>query len=132
LDIIFFQEVENENIELDDFNIVYNINEDKRGTAIALRQHIQFSNIEKSLDSRMLVLRINNNITLCNIYAPSGSQHRQYRDIFFNSNLAYYLRNLTDYLIMGGDFNSVIHAKDSIGNSNFCNALQRTVQTYNF
>jgi hypothetical protein len=34
-------------IELDDFNIVYNINEDKRGTAIALRQQIQFSNIDK-------------------------------------------------------------------------------------
>ncbi len=127
-DIIFFQEVESENIDLNDFNIIYNINEEKRGTAIALRQQIKYSNIEKSLDSRMIVARINENITLCNIYAPSGTQHKQYRERFFNINLAYYLRNITDYLIIGGDFNSVINERDSTGNSNYSFALKTTTQ----
>jgi exonuclease III len=124
LDIILFQEVDNGDLELNDFNIFFNIDETKRGTAIALRSHIEATHIEKSLDSRLIALRINNNITICNIYGPSGSQHRAYREAFYNTTLAYHLRNATDFLIVGGDFNAVVNSKDSLGNSNHSHTLK--------
>jgi exonuclease III len=128
LDIILLQEVDNEQLEISGFNIIFNVDESRRGTAIAIRDQIKFTNIEKSLDSRLICVRINGNITICNIYAPSGTQQRGYRENFFNCTLAYYLRSLTDFLIIGGDFNSVISSKDSTGNSNHSPAFKAAAQ----
>lgn len=75
LDIIFLQEVENERLVLPGFNVVCNVDPARRGTAIALKQHIKFSNVEKSLDGRLTALRIHNT-TLCNCYAHSGTNYR--------------------------------------------------------
>jgi hypothetical protein len=36
---------------------------------------------------------------------------------------AYHLRNATDFLIVGGDFNAVVNSKDSLGNSNYSHTL---------
>lgn len=71
LDIVFLQEVENEQLTLPGFNILCNVDHARRGTAIALKEHIKFSHLEKSLDGRLIALRVNN-VTLCNVYAPSG------------------------------------------------------------
>lgn len=126
LDIIFLQEVENEQLSLPGYNVVCNVDHARRGTAIALKEHIQFSHVEKSLDGRLLALRIHNT-TLCNVYAPSGSVLRAQRERFFNSTIAYYLRHRTDHIILGGDFNCVIRPCDATGH-NSSPALQATVQ----
>lgn len=57
LDIIFLQEVENEQLCLPGYNVVCNVDHMRRGTAIALREHIQFSSVEKSLDGRLIALQ---------------------------------------------------------------------------
>lgn len=72
IDIAFLQEVENEQLLLPGYNVVCNVDHTRRGTAIALKEHVQYSNIEKSLDGRIIALRVQNT-TLCNVYAPSGT-----------------------------------------------------------
>lgn len=126
LDIVFLQEVENDQLTIPGFNVVCNVDHSRRGTAIALKQHIAFSHVEKSLDGRLIALRINN-VTLCNCYAPSGTNLRPERERFFNHTLAYYLRHNTPNVILAGDFNCVVRACDASGN-NHSPTLQRTIQ----
>lgn len=126
LDIIFLQEVENEQLTLPGYNVVCNVDHARRGTAIALKEHIRYSHIEKSLDGRLVALRVQNT-TLCNVYAPSGSALRAERERFYSNTIAYYLRHRTDHVILGGDFNCVIRQCDATG-SNSSPALQFAVQ----
>lgn len=128
LDIVFLQEIENETLSIPGYNSVCNVDHTRRGTAILLKNYIRYTHVEKSLDSRLISLRINDTITLCNIYAQSGSQHRASREAFFNNTVAYYLRNQGEYTIMSGDFNAVTHPKDSTGVSNNSMALKNTIQ----
>lgn len=128
LDIIFIQEVENDKLDLPGYNIVCNVDNARRGTAIALKHQIKFSNVERSLNSRIIALRVHDTITLVNIYAHSGSQYRREREELFNFTLSYYLRHHTQHIILGGDFNSVIHSSDATGVSNFSLALKNMVQ----
>ena len=89
LDIVFLQEVENDQLILPGFHVVSNVDHSRRGTAIALKEHIKFSHVEKSLDGRLIALRVNN-VTLCNVYAPSGTALRAQRERFFNTTIAYF------------------------------------------
>lgn len=126
LDIVFLQEVGTEQLSLPRYTVVCNVDHNKRGTAIALKEHIQFSHVEKSLDSRMVSLRVNNTTLAC-VYAPSGSAARAARERFFNGTIAYYLRHQTDHIILGGDFNCVLQQRDSTG-YNMSPTLQATVR----
>lgn len=128
VDIALLQEVENDKLVLNGFNIVFNIDHTHRGTAVALKSHIRFSNVERSLNSRLISLRIHDSVTIINIYAHSGSQNRALREDLFNFTLPYYLRNRTEHVIIGGDFNAVIHPRDATGESNFSLALKNSVQ----
>lgn len=130
VDVILFQEVASESIDLYGFEIVYNINHDKRGTAIAYKAHFQCKDVERSIDSRVIKVRLNNNIVICNIYAPSGSSNRSNREHFFNEIVPYYLRGSNEFMILGGDFNSVETVKDSSNDhtSNFSPMLKRLRQ----
>lgn len=40
LDIVFFQEVENDQLSIPGFKVITNIDHSRRGTAIALKEHI--------------------------------------------------------------------------------------------
>lgn len=92
-DIICLQEVENEELTLPGYNIVFNVDHSRRGTAIALKDFIKFTHVEKSLDSRMITLRVLNT-TIANVYAPSGTAMRAERERFFNTTLAYTEKNM--------------------------------------
>lgn len=48
LDIVFLQEVENDQLALPGFNVVCNVDHARRGTAIALKEHIRFSTSKKA------------------------------------------------------------------------------------
>lgn len=126
LDIVFLQEVDNEQLSLPGYNVVANVDCARRGTAIALKQHIRYSHVEKSLDGRLITLRIGET-TLCNCYAHSGSNLRAERERFLNHTIAYYLRHNTPNTILAGDFNCVLRACDATGH-NYSPALQATVQ----
>lgn len=126
IDILFLQEIENEQLVLPGFNVIANVDHSRRGTAIALKNHIQFSNVEKSLDGRLVSLRVHDT-TLCCIYAPSGTAYRLQRERFYNNTLAYYLRHRTEHTILAGDFNCVLRQCDATG-SNTSPSLQNAVQ----
>lgn len=126
LDIIFLQEVENDQLSLPGYSVICNVDHGRRGTAIALREYIQYSHVEKSLDSRVTSLRVNNTTLAC-VYAPSGSAARAERERFFNGTLAYYLRHRTDHIVLGGDFNCVLRQQDATG-YNISPSLQATVR----
>lgn len=126
IDIMFLQEVENDKLSIPGYTVVCNVDHARRGTAIALKEHIQFSNVERSLDSRLLAMRINN-VTLVCIYAPSGSQYRAERKYFLNNTVAYYLRHNPQNVILAGDFSCVLRQSDATG-SNPSPALSATVQ----
>ena len=79
LDIILMQEVENAQLFIPGYNIICNVDHTRRGTAIALKEYIRFSNVEKSLDGRLIAIRIADT-TICNIYAPSGTALRAVRE----------------------------------------------------
>lgn len=125
-DIICLQEVENEELTLPGYNIVFNVDHSRRGTAIALKDFIKFTHVEKSLDSRMITLRVLNT-TIANVYAPSGTAMRAERERFFNTTLAYYLRHNTEHTVLTGDFNCVLRPCDATGH-NHSPALQATIQ----
>lgn len=126
IDIAFLQEVENEQLHLPGYSVTCNVDHSRRGTAIALKEHIKFSNVERSLDGRIIAVRVQNT-TLCNVYAPSGTALRAERERFFRNTLAYYLRHNTEHTIIAGDFNCVLRQSDATG-SNFSPALSATVQ----
>jgi hypothetical protein len=46
-------------------------------------------------------------ISIVNIHAPLGTAKRQEREMF-NSELAYLLRNISDNLLLDGDFNCIL------------------------
>lgn len=126
LDIVFLQEVENEQLTIPGFNVIANVDHGRRGTAIALRDHIQFSHVKKSLDGRLVAIRVQHT-TLCCIYAPSGTALRTQRERFFNNTLAFYLRHRTEHVVLAGDFNCVLRQCDATG-QNTSPSLKATVQ----
>lgn len=127
LDIILLQEVENSNLVLPGFNVLSNVDEHKRGTAIALKAHIRFSNVRRSVDSRIIAVTLSNSVTICNVYAPSGTLNAAARERLFNSTLPFYLQISSDHYILGGDFNCVTSSKDSKGNNNHSFALKNLI-----
>lgn len=48
LDILCLQEVENEQLTLPGYNVICNVDHARRGTAIALKEHIRYSHVEKA------------------------------------------------------------------------------------
>lgn len=126
IDIALLQEVESNQLSLPGYNVICNVDQAKRGTAIALKEYIHFSNVEKSLDGRLIALRINDT-TIASIYAPSGTQYRAERERFLNNTVAYYLRHNTPNVILAGDFNCVLRPCDATS-SNGSPALKSTVQ----
>lgn len=128
LDILFLQEVYSDELFIPGYTVICNVDHNRRGTAVALKHHIKYTNVEKSVDSRVIALRLQGSVTLVNVYAPSGSQQRTHRETFFNTTLAHFLRHQTNYTILAGDFNSVINARDATGEGNHSLALKNTVQ----
>lgn len=131
LDVVLLQEVESNQFSIPGFNTYTNVNETKRGTAIAVKQHMLVSNVQRSLDSRILTLKVNNCVTICNVYAPSGVQSYQSRESMFNQSLPFYLQNAGEYVLVGGDFNCVVSARDATGTNSQSIALRVLVQNMN-
>lgn len=125
LDIVFLQEVENDKLQIPGFNVICNVDNTRRGTAIALRDHIRYTHVEKSLDGRIVTARVNN-VTLCCVYAHSGNQFRRERERLFNESLSYYLRHNTPHVILAGDFNCILRQCDGTG-TNSSPSLQAMV-----
>jgi len=91
------------------YNIYYNIGTKKRGTAILSRDAIPLINISKLPSGRAIAASLGT-LSIINIYALSGTAKRTERETFFNNELPYLLRSVSDELILGGDFHCVLEA----------------------
>lgn len=131
IDVICLQEIKNKDFELNGFDTYTNVDYRERGTAIGIKKGIKHSNVEKSLDGRLITAMINDKVKLVNLYAPSGTQNKQQRDNFYKYTLAYYLRHSSEYLIIAGDFNCVTNPNDATGSSNVSSCLKQTIQHLN-
>jgi len=93
-------------MDIHGYNIHYNIGTTRRSTALITRETPPLTNITTIPSGRAITANFRD-ILIVNIYAPSGTAKGQEREIF-NSELAYLLRNVSDNLLLDGDFNCVL------------------------
>ena len=127
-DIVYIQEVRDPGIlTLQGYETHLNIGTTMRGTAImAKRQHV-LTNIRTIPSGRAISAQLRD-VTLINIYAPSGSAHRTEREKFFNAELIHILQEATTQVLLGGDFNCVLHPSDTTGQYHTSRALAEIIR----
>lgn len=131
IDIMFLQEIRS-----DDFSLVYNYNSytnigcESLGTAILTRKGIELHSIEK-LPSGRGISGVYKEYTLVNLYAPSGTNKRQLRNVFYNEELPYLIRSLPQKLILGGDYNCVLRPEDTTSKFLPSECLQQLITKLN-
>jgi exonuclease III len=89
------------------FTAYTNIATTGRGTAILTRDHIQLTNTVCLPTGSGMAARFQN-VTIVNIYAPSGAERRRDRENFFSTELPYLLRDIPPSLLVGGNFKCVL------------------------
>ena len=118
IDIIFLQEVTQPIFDdIRGFTAYTNIGTTGRGTAILTRDRIQLTNIVCRPTGRGRTVQFQN-ITIVNIYPPSGAERRRGREIFFSNELPYLLRDIPPSLLVGGNFNCVLTNINATGHPN--------------
>lgn len=126
IDIALLQEVSSPNIlHITGYTAEINTDYKTRGTAILLKNHIQYNTVKMTSDFRGISLIVND-VTFINVYAPSGTNKRKEREHFFAAETTLLL-NTTSHLVMGGDFNTVLSSKDQTGHCAPSPALKHLV-----
>ena len=120
-DMIYLQEIRLTNDELQakinnlGYHCQVNIDMDelsKPGTAIVYKSSLPVTDIQTLVKCRAQVAFVRN-FAFLNIYAPSGSQNRLERGIFFSRDLfTGFLLNPNCTWLMGGDFNAILQKLD--------------------
>ena len=132
LDIVFLQEVVSEEMcNLPNYNYICNIGSNGRGTAILYHNALVLQDTKMLPDGRGISAKYEDTL-LINVYAPSGSQNRQARQQFFNSDVTFLFLNWTGKAILGGDFNSVQNQRDCTGTIQKCSALDYMISSMQF
>ena len=140
-DIILLQEVKMSQSQLDSvvsrfgFQSKVNISEDndqKPGTAVLWRSTVPLSGVVNLVECRLQIAELGP-YRILNCYAPSGSENRHSRTVFYGEDVFRYLRLNTGALwVVGGDHNCVIRRADVEGGKGFttkqCEALKSLVQ----
>jgi len=93
------------------------------------RDLIRLTDIER-LPTGRGIAAIFENITIVDIYAPSGAERRREREDFFTTELPYLLQRVPESILLGGDFNSVLTHLDSTGQPNYCWALNELIRGF--
>ena len=115
LDMVFLQEVTNPTtLTVNGYTSYFNIGANMRGTAILARHNYPLANVT-SLPTGRAIAADYNGIRLVNVYAPAGTAKRTDRERFFNSELPALFYNTSQSILLGGDFNCVLHPLDTTG-----------------
>ena len=69
-------------------------------------------------------------LRLVNVYAPSGAERKQEREVFFNIDLPQLLLETPSMMLIGGDFNCVLAKTDCTGNFNYSRALHALIRGF--
>jgi Reverse transcriptase (RNA-dependent DNA polymerase)/Endonuclease/Exonuclease/phosphatase family len=129
LDIIFLQEVSFQNFSfIQSHRTVLNISDRGRGTAILLRNGLDFDQVQMSECGRIVSLVVDGINLIC-IYAKSGANFKRERNLFFMNEITthFYKRSVRE-TIVGGDFNCILNSADSnSASTNFCHGLSQMI-----
>jgi exonuclease III len=130
IDIIFLQEVTRPVFDdIRGFTVYTNIATTGRGTAILTRDHIQLMNTVCVPTGRGMAAQFQN-VTIVNIYAPSGAERNRNRENLFSNELPYLLRDIPPSFLVGDGFNCVLANIDATGHPNYSRALQEFIRGF--
>ena len=128
IDIIFLQEVTQPILHtLRGYAAHTNVGTNGRGTAIVTREHYTLNNIVRLPSGRGMAADFQG-LWLVNVYAPSGAERKQEREVFFNIDLPQLLLETPSMMLIGGDFNCVLAKTDCTGNFNYSRALHALIR----
>lgn len=113
VDVAFVQEHNVQEVGLlhvlaEGFTVVLNPSRGLRGgTLILLSKRAPISVLHTEMDEggRVLLVRVSflgSEVSLLNVYAPSGAAQRQNREVFFSRDVLHFLRHDTRGMILGG------------------------------
>jgi exonuclease III len=102
------------------------IGTEKRGTAILVKVEIPLTDIKCLPSGRGITIKYKG-ISVINIYAPSGAEKKQNRDVFYNNDVPYLLPGHNTDTILAGDFNCVLSSDDATEQRNYSCALEKLV-----
>lgn len=127
IDVLFLQEVNNGNLDfISPYEYRSNPGPMNRGTAMVYRQTVEMTQILESQDGRSQSAKLGD-ARIINIYGPSGTQNRTEREQFFQSGITEHLQS-SGGLIIAGDFNCTLNAKDQLGRENASKVLATLVR----
>jgi len=130
IDIIFLQEVTRPVFDdIRGFTAYTNIDTTGRVTAILTKDHMQLTNIVCLPTDRGMAAQFQN-VTIVNIYAPSGTERNRNRENLFSNELPYLLRDIPPSFLVGGGFNCVLANIDATGHPNYSRALQEFIRGF--
>jgi exonuclease III len=126
---LFLQEIAHPFLnELRNYKTYTNVRTAMRGTALVTREETTITNITKLPSGRGTAAEFRG-IWMINIYAQSGAAKKKEREQFFDTELACLRRASPTNMILGGDFNCILHKKDNTGYLNYSRALEELVHT---
>jgi len=128
IDLMLLQEVTHENIHMiSQYTAHMNIGTEGRGTAILAKEGLLLTNIQRIPSGRGIAATLQG-IRIVNLYAPSGSEKRREREVFYNEEIVTLIPTAHTEMILGGDFNCVLSTADCTGQGNYSKALARLVR----
>jgi exonuclease III len=102
IDILLVQEVTNHVLhDLRGYSTIYNIGAYGRGTAFIAKECVTLQNQNRLPSCRAIAAKFKE-CWLIKVYAPSGTAHRQEREIFFTNELPHLLITTSRRLLMAG------------------------------
>jgi exonuclease III len=130
IDILFVQEVvQTEPFRVGGFTAHINLGKAMRGTGFLVRDGLHLEQVVASPSGRALVAQFRG-IKLLNVYASSGTSKKAERDKFYNLELPPLWKSGCSQVVVGGDFNCVLHPADVQGHFSTSIPLRDLVQGY--
>jgi len=124
-DIIFTQEVTStEVLHVRGYNVHLNIGASILGTAILATSTMLLTNIT-TLPSGRAIAADYKGIRLINVYEPSRTARRADREEFYTTELPYLFHDGPTGILIGGEFNCVLHPSETTGHFQPSMALSR-------
>jgi exonuclease III len=128
LDFVFLQEVTDPAIlTVTRFKTYLNIGHNIRGTVILERHDFPLTNVTPLPTGRAIAADYNGH-RLVNVYAPAGTARRTDRELFFNPELPALFYAASKSVLLGGNFNCVLHPTDTTGPFTTSRALSEVIR----
>jgi hypothetical protein len=128
IDIALLQEITQPGItDIPRYSAWVNLGTDQQGTATLAREGLPVGDVKHLPSGRGLAIEIKG-IWYVNVYAPSRAEWRVQQECFVNAEIPLILPVAPVALVMAGDFNCILDARDTRVNAPQSNALQRLIR----